>query len=52
LFASRIQRPVQGQIEFASQAGVGGIGVGIFAVGGMLELAAAHGQTVWFLQKI
>jgi hypothetical protein len=37
-------RAVQGQIEFTSHAGVGRVGEGVFAVGGVLELAAARGQ--------
>jgi hypothetical protein len=45
----RIQRSVHEQIEFASHAGVGGVGPGIFAVGGVLELAAAHGQAGQFV---
>jgi hypothetical protein len=43
-FFSRIQRAVPGQIEFASHARVGRVGEGIFAVGGVLGLAAARGQ--------
>ena len=39
-----IQRAVRRQIEFLSHAGVGGVGEGVFAVGGVLQLAAAQGQ--------
>ena len=39
---SWIQWAVQGQVEFASHAGVGRVGEGKFAVGGVLELAAAR----------
>src|SRR5674476_1554764 len=46
LLALRIQRLAGGQVEFLPDAGVGGVGPGIFAVGGVLELAAAHGQAV------
>jgi hypothetical protein len=44
MFVLRIQRTIQRQVKFAFQSGVGGISVGIFAVGGMLYLAAAHGE--------
>jgi hypothetical protein len=40
IFFLWIQRAVQRQIEFASHAGVGRVGEGIFAVGGVLELTA------------
>jgi hypothetical protein len=41
---SWIQWAVQGQVEFASHADVGRVGEGIFAVGGVLGLAAARYQ--------
>jgi len=42
VFLSRIQRAVEGQVEFASHARVGRVGEGKFAVGGVLGLAAAR----------
>jgi hypothetical protein len=35
---------IGGRSNLLSHAGVGGVGVGVFAVGGVLQLAAAHGQ--------